>query len=172
MSLGWFIALTEPNRERTAAKHLELLGCVSYLPVFARAHCYRSRGGRRWQVSLRPLFPGYLFVVPGPDLFTLVRIAVGIRQWNPFLGHEGVPAIVGEAKIKEIQALERDINLTSSKRTRFRIGDRVLIRDGAFSGHKATVHMLSDAERVTLLLDFLGRPTKVQLGADQIGAAA
>lgn len=106
------------------------------------------------------------------DLFSLVRIAIGIRKTTPFLGAEGLPAVIEEAKIQEIRALEREINLTRSKRTRFRIGDRVLIRDGAFAGMKAQVHTLSDSARIELLLDFLGRPTRVQLGAEQIDAVA
>lgn len=169
----WHVLLTEPNRERTAARHLQLLGGEIYLPVYPKASCRRVSGGRRWQVFRRPLFPGYLFIRRHDDLWVWIRIAAGIRQsLFPFLGHGGRPAMIASAKISEIRVLEREISLSRSRRMRFRIGDRVLVRDGAFTGLKASVYQLTDSERVSLLLDFLGQKAKVTIGVDQLDAVA
>lgn len=174
--MSWHVLLTEPNRERTAVRHLELLledkhSC--YLPIISRAYCQHSRHGRRWQVYRKSMFPGYLFVRAREDLFRFVGLVAGIRKRScPFLTNHGTLAIVRNEKIREIQALEQTINLRRSERMGFQVGDRVLVRDGAFTGTRAIVHTLSDRERVVLLLDFLGQKTKVQLGVDQVDAMA
>lgn len=165
--------LCEPNREATAARHLKFLGCESYLPIFARAHRQKVGGGRRWRVYRRPLFPGYLFVRPNHRLWFWVRIAAGIRRKAcPFLASNGQVAEVPGEKIQEIQALEKVINSKRSERMKFRLGDRVLVSEGAFTGVKATVYQLTDSDRVRLLLDFLGQKARVELDADQIRSAA
>jgi transcriptional antiterminator RfaH len=170
--LTWHVLLCEPNREHTAARHLKHLGCESYLPIFARAHRQKVGGGRRWRVYRRPLFPGYLFVRPTEKLWFFARIAMGVRRMAcPFLSHDGRLAEVATGKLEEIQVLERTINSKRSERMKFRLGDRVLVSEGAFTGMKATVHMLTDRARVELLLDFLGQKAKVELAEDQIQAA-
>jgi transcriptional antiterminator RfaH len=170
--MNWHVLLTEPNRERTAARHLAMLGCVCYLPTFPKAHRQKAGNGRRWNVFRRPLFPGYLFTQTRDDLSHLARMVIGIRKGRPFLASDGKAKTVEDSKIEEIRKLEHELNTKRSRRMRFRIGDRVLIRDGAFVGLKANVYKLTDHERVTLLLDLLGRGTKVHLGVDQLDAAA
>ena len=172
--MSWQVLLTEPNREFSATKHLNFLSCETFLPVFSRAHCQRLSGGRRWRVYRRPLFPGYLFVRGNiADLWYWARIAMGIRKSScPFLTMDGRVASIPTQKIRELRMLEHGINVTRSERLSFKVGDRVLVSDGAFTGHRATVHMLSDNERVQLLLDFLGQKSKVTLAADQIQVAA
>ena len=168
----WHVALTEPNREWTAARHLNFLGCETYLPIFSRAHCQRVSGGRRWRVYRRPLFPGYLFVRGElADLWFWVRVAAGLRQ-RPFLLTDGQVANISAPTIEELRRVEQSINVRRSERLHFRIGDRVLVSEGAFTGLRATVHQLTDNERVQLLLDFLGQKAKVELAADQIQVAA
>jgi transcription antitermination factor NusG len=126
-------------------------------------------------VYRRPLFPGYLFLRSGcgglDDLWFWVRLAAGVRR-QPFLMVDNQPAEIVTEKIAELQQLERSINTKRSERLHFRVGDRVLVSDGAFTGLRATVHMLSDHARVQLLLDFLGRKARVSVAADQIQAAA
>jgi len=85
---------------------------------------------------------------------------------------DGKIAQISTEKIAELRSLEREINAKRSNRLSFQVGDRVLVSEGAFTGMRATVHMLSDSERVQLLLDFLGQKSRVTLTADQIRAAA
>lgn len=123
-------------------------------------------------VYRRPLFPGYLFVRPTEKLWFFARIAMGVRKMAcPFLASNGHIASVPVKKIDEIQVLEKTINSKRSERMKFRLGDRVLVSEGAFTGMKATVHMLTDRDRVELLLDFLGQKARVELAEDQIQAA-
>ena len=81
-------------------------------------------------------------------------------------------AEVGSGEIRQLQALEGRINSRRSERLGFQVGDRVSVVDGAFCGAKAMVYELSDSSRVTLLLDFLGRKSRVQLDSDQLAAVA
>ncbi len=166
--------LAEPNREMSAMRHLNFLGCETFLPVFSRAHCHRVSGGRRWRVYRRPLFPGYLFVRGHrDDLWFWARIASGIRKHScPFLTMNGRVADIASDKIRELQTLEHQINTKRSERLHFRIGDRVLVSEGAFTGMKAVVYTLSDSARVELLLDFLGQKARVEIPVEQIQAAA
>lgn len=170
--MTWHVMLTEPNRETTAARHLKHLGCETYLPIFSRAYCQKVSGGRRWRVYQRPLFPGYLFARGDlGDLWFWARIAGGIRQ-RPFLLSDGQVARITHEVVEELQRVERSINTRRSERLHFRIGDRVLVSEGAFTGMRAVVYQLSDSARVQLLLDFLGQKTKVELASDQIQAVA
>src|SRR5215472_14922779 len=52
---AWYVARSQPQKERYAAAALEQRGVESYLPVLTKAH---ARAGRRnWE----PFFAGYLF---------------------------------------------------------------------------------------------------------------
>ena len=96
-----------------------------------------------------PLFPGYLF------------IAVELR-WRPAydaLGVSGIvksgpaPVIVPDAVIADIRRRERDgvIELR-----RLRAAARVRILGGPFRGHLGLCSSMNGAQRVSVLLNFLG----------------
>lgn len=175
----WHILLTEPNRERTAERQLDRIGCEPYLPTFTSSSCYHLRSvfgrGRRWRIVERALFPGYLFIPAAHlELFSHCReLAIGIRQRScPFLRSGTEPATIETKKVTEIMALEKELRTKRARRMKFRVGDQVRLTYGPLSGVAATIHMLTDQERVTLLLDFLGRKSTVLVAADNVEAAA
>lgn len=171
----WHVLLTEPNRERTALRQLERLGCGPYLPLLATSTCQRVPHGRRWRISVRALFPGYLFLPTwaAERFFAFRELAIGIRQNScPFLRTGAEPARIPTEKVTQIMQLEKELHVKRRRRLRFRTGDQVRLTYGPFSGLPATIYQLTDDERVTLLLDFLGRASTVRVAADQIEAAA
>src|SRR5262245_21330170 len=166
----WHVLVTFPNRESTANKHLHRLGCDAYLPSFPKAKFRQVRGGRRWRVWRRPIFPGYVFVRSAPDLALRVYMAAGVRYFDPFLRFNGRVVSLDETTMAQIRVIEHE--QANRQRLRFRVGDRVTVSEGPFTGLRATVHMLTDRERVTLLLDFLGQQTRVDVAASAIEGAA
>lgn len=140
------------------------------MPQFTKA---KRSTGRRWKVWRRPLFPGYVFVERCEELFDRVRIATGVRQsFCPFVLADGRPAELTAAAVEVVRKFERQFNAKRSKRLQFAVGDTVSVLEGPFTGLRASVYQLSDDERVTLLLDFLGRQTKVAVAASAIEGAA
>ena len=60
---------------------------------------------------------------------------------------------------------------SSSERPRFANGDKVRLLDGAFVDCIGLFEGMKDIERVSVLLDLLGRKVRVLLDADSVAAA-
>jgi transcription antitermination factor NusG len=93
----WFILLTEPGREETAAKGLKARGFPAYLPVFYKK--LPAGRGKTREVS-RPLFPCYAFA-PLPKAF----------EGQDFIKH--IPGVfdfmmTGEARSRRFATLSDD----------------------------------------------------------------
>jgi hypothetical protein len=56
--VSWIVARTEPSREQTARRFLELGGFSVYIPYIRERY---GKGARRFE-RLRPLFPSYTFI--------------------------------------------------------------------------------------------------------------
>ncbi len=164
----WYVVQTQPNGEARAASHLEQQGFEVYAPRYLKT----TRHARRVGVVKAPLFPRYIFV----------RIDVTAQQWrvinstfgvSQLVGHRGLPVAVTPGVIETLrlgQGTDGFFKLQSSA-ARFRAGDAVRIRAGAFDDCLGIFEARTDSERVAILLDLLGRKVRVVLGAQAIEAA-
>ena len=75
---SWFVARTQPLRERWAAENCRRQGAETYLPQIEESARVVTAGRVIATLRPRPLFPGYLFVR-----------TVG-QQWRFLLGTFGV----------------------------------------------------------------------------------
>ena len=57
------------------------------------------------------------------------------------------------------------------ERRPFRLGEELRVLDGAFTGTLGLFEGISDNERITILLDLLGRKVRVNLDAESVVAA-
>lgn len=81
------------------------------------------------------------------------------------------PSIVPEGAIGSLRAREDNegfIRLPTASEGRFRAGDRVRVNGGVFSGYKGVCAQDGGAERVKVLLEFLGRKTTVLIGDEHL----
>lgn len=163
----WYVAYTHPHAEAKALGHLERQGFEAYLPQYRK----RRRHARRTEQVLRPLFPRYLFVS-----FDLARV-----RWRPILSTVGVagmvrngdePTRVPDGVIEAIQANESQGAFDALSPTKgLSEGDAVRIVDGPFAELIGRFCGVADAERVIVLLDFLGREVIAKVPAEAIAAA-
>lgn len=167
MSSPWLLAHTHPHCEHRAVAHLTRQGYETYLPRYLK----RRRHARKMDLVAAPLFPRYLFV----------NIEATARRWRSIQSTFGVsrlvlsgdkPALVPNAIIESLRACEDEKGFVKlSRRAPFSAGDRVRILAGAFMDSLGLYEGLGDRERVSILLDLLGRKVRVVLDADLVTAA-
>ena len=126
----------------------------------------RRRIGRKFHWVKVPLFPGYVFTrldmaVSG----RLARYAPGVKD---FLTFGSQVAEVGEDIIEAL----RDRcpgGVAHIDRVIAKPGDTVRINEGPFSGLEAVFEQtLKSSERVAVLLEILGRQTRIVLASETI----
>jgi transcriptional antiterminator RfaH len=161
--LRWYAIRTKVNREKDVEKRLKDFRLEVFLPWMRT----RRRIGSRFHWVLAPLFPGYVFcrldmVVSGKA----ARYSPGVKD---FLTFGSRIAEVGEDIIEALR--ERcpggvaEIDPVTAK-----AGDVVRINEGPFSGLEAIFEQkLKGSERVAVLLDILGRQTRIVLPSETIG---
>lgn len=164
--VGWFVAQLKPNAAALAERNLARQGYPTFMPMIERDE-RRAPGFKR---SLRPLFPGYLFVGFDP--------AGG--NWRPISGTRGVARLVtfGDATPRPVsnELLQNIRNHTDADgifRTHadLSVGDAVVILTGPLSDLMARLHQLDDDGRAWVLLDLLGQQTRVQMRREQLARA-
>ncbi len=160
--LRWYTLQTKSRKESTVEKRLSDLGLEVFLPWLR----LRRRVGSRFRRVLAPLFPGYLFC--RLDLLMsgkAARYAPGVRDFVKF-----GPKIaeVEEDIIKDL--VERCPGGVAEFKPRpYRYGETILIREGPLSGLEAVFEReMKGNERVAVLLELLGRQTRLVLSSEII----
>ncbi|MEH2502800.1 transcriptional antiterminator RfaH [Bradyrhizobium sp. AZCC 1578] len=165
--IRWYVVQTQVNSEHKAAQHILRQGFDVYLPRYQK----RRRHARKLDIIAKPLFPRYLFVA----------IDMATQRWRSLqstygvtglVGHGDGPAAVPEGVVSELKAREDEqgfIRLESQPA--FAPGDRVRVLAGAFLDSAGSFNAMADRDRVSILLEMLGRKVRVLLDADMVVAA-
>jgi transcriptional antiterminator RfaH len=163
----WYVVQTQVNGEAKAAQNLLRQGYEIYLPRYLM----RRRHARKVDFTPKPLFPRYMFVT----------IDMATQRWRSIQSTFGVsrlvtngddPATVPEGVVHALRAREDEkgfIRLDS--KPSFTVGDKVRVLAGAFMDSAGLFSGLADHDRVSILLDMLGRKVRVLLDADMVAAA-
>lgn len=161
----WYVVNTQPGAEQKAARHLEQQGYRVYLPRWRK----RRSHARRVEWIAAPLFPRYLFV--GFDIgvtrWRAIHSTFGVSQ---LVSNCGLPAPVPEGIVEAIRARASENGLVEIKPT-FRKGQSIIVGEGPFLDQIGLFESLSDDERVTILLNLLGRDVRVKVPMYSIRAA-
>jgi transcriptional antiterminator RfaH len=164
----WYAVQTHARAEDKAAHHLLRQGYAVFLPK----HLKRRRHARRVDWMPAPLFPRYLFVAVDPESMSWwsIRSTVGVRALVSFGSR---PAAVPQEIITEIKARQDNKGLVKTSAAHgFKPGERVRIVDGPLSDVEGLFECLSDEDRVTILLEIMGRAVRVRVPVDTIYACA
>jgi transcriptional antiterminator RfaH len=162
--MSWIVVRSEPLRELTARRFLELAKFSVYLP---RIRERQAKGGRRIE-RLRPLFPSYIFVGFRGGRWWDARWCVGVAA--VIMAGDG-PAQLGDHVIDELRARERGGAVELPRREKFKVGDRVKVLQGPFADHFGLYAGQRAHERVLVLLALLGSTQRVELPRESIEAA-
>lgn len=163
----WYAVFCRAHAEQRARVNLERQRFETWLPLYRK---HRRHAGRS-ELVLRPLFPRYLFVA-----MDLPR-----ARWRAILSTYGVAGLVcaGEAPapvpgevIEGLRArADSDGTFTLERAQHLARGERVRIEAGPMRDLEGIFEAASDAERVIVLLDLMGRGVRVTVPADHIERA-
>jgi transcriptional antiterminator RfaH len=165
----WYVLRTKPRAEVSATCHLERKQIGVFFPRLELSFGGGLPVGRSRE-RIEPLFPGYLFV--HLDLVSDYYSAAwtpGVRDFLKLGGAE--PQAVGDDVVACLRsrADERDV---VRPRPRFRVGDRVEVTRGPFSGLLAVIDRpCTPSGRIHVLLDLLRRRTGLELPVSAVSLA-
>ena len=163
----WHAVLCKPRREEVAATNLENQGYEVYLP---RLVTLRRRAGR-WMEVIEPLFPRYLFMTAGPGEKSLapIRSTLGVRD---FVRIHGFPAVVSESVITGLRSrADPASGLHRINTSPFRAGTRLRFTTGPLTGLEGIFEMECADARVIVLLNLLGKISRVTVNRDNLAPA-
>ena len=163
----WYVVQTQVNSEMKAAQNLLRQGYEIYLPRYMK----RRRHARKVDFVAKPLFPRYMFVA----------IDTATQRWRSIQSTFGVsclvtngddPAALPEGVVRALKAREDDRGFVEmDAKPKFAPGDKVRVLAGAFMDNVGLFNGMADHDRVSILLDMLGRKVRVLLDADLVIAA-
>ncbi len=163
----WYVVYAKAQAEGWALAQLLRQGFRAYLPRHRKLRCH----ARRRELVKAPLFPRYLFVAVDLDA----------ERWRSINGTRGVvhlvceggrPVPVPEGVVERLKAREDAEGCVSlASLALFDHGARLRVLDGVFAGHVGVYDRLSEAERVVLLLELLGRTVEVTVPIHAVEAA-
>jgi len=186
--IRWHVLTVEGGRELAVAEDLLKRGHDAYAPMETIWVAPRKPG-------LRPLFPGYVFAAVDPD--AAERQAAARRQGEAFAWRERLlsamasiearPGVVGFVRfgsdvatvpadvVETLRAAETRCAFDRTQRTyrrasRFAPGQAVRFANGPWCGLTAVVERAA-GERVRLLLEILGRASRIEAAASVLEPA-
>ncbi len=163
---AWYLIYAKPNQEVTAQQQLEQQGYVTYLPMIMNA---KRRNGRRRYVE-EPFFPRYLFIHLDQtnDNWSPIRSTVGVSTIVRF-GMK--PVSVSDEVIEFIKQRENPEGLHEVQ-DELTQGDNIRVLDGPMMGLEGVFVAKTSEQRVMLLLELMGKTTRVQIDVDAIEVVA
>jgi transcriptional antiterminator RfaH len=160
----WYVVQTKPHNETLAVENLQRQGYRTYCPAIT----LRKLKRKRWQQVTEPLFPRYLFVClkEGVDDFAPIRSTLGVIGLVRFGGQ---PATVPEQVITFIAEQEKHLNQpATSRQPDWTPGIELEIFEGPMAGLKGVFLKSQGEERVIILLDVLGKQSRVAVSVDRV----
>jgi transcriptional antiterminator RfaH len=163
----WYVVQTQVNSEAKAAENLRRQGYEIYLPRYLK----RRRHARKVDFTAKALFPRYMFVAidMATQRWRSVQSTVGVSR---LVTNGDSPAVVPQGVVRALKAREDAKGFVSMDAgPAFAPGDKVRVLAGAFMDNAGLFNGVADHDRVSILLDMLGRKVRVLLDADLVTAA-
>ena len=162
MSKEWFILQFKSNSHHLAVKNLNRQGFETFLPL----HDTTSRRLSRFISTSKPLFPGYMFIKFDRTEFEWHKInsTYGVSRlitFNSIL--KSIPTIFVDHLMKRYDLSGKLLPIQKLKK-----GDQVTVLKGPFANFIATVEKYEADQRIWILMDLMGRKTKIQTPSDNL----
>lgn len=163
MTESWYVAQLKPNGLQLARRNLGRQGFEIFCPMQHRTR--RVRG--REIPAVLPLFPGYFFVAldPARGDWRHVNNTRGVARLIT-LDDTG-PRPVPPALIDGLRA-RCDAEGVLLPPKSFEIGDPVEVTSGPLAGFVSRVDTLDPDRRIWVLLELMGRATRVAVPAEHL----
>ena len=164
----WIVAHCHANAEIKAEAHFKRQGFEVYLPKIKTTR----RHARRIETVVRPLFPRYLFI--GFD--------ENSTHWRPICSTVGIshlltagerPLVAPAWVIEQLRQREDKNGLFSGAGEKpFNKGDPIKFNSGPLAEHSGIIEHLNDNQRVSVLLEIMGRRVKTLVPLEAISRAS
>ena len=157
MSKEWFILQFKSNSHHLATKNLNQQGFETFLPL----HDATSRKLSRFINTSKPLFPGYMFIKfdRAESDWHKVNNTYGVSRlltFNSIL--KPIPTKFVDSLMKRYDSSGKLIPIEKLKN-----GDQVMVLKGPFANFIATVEKYEDDQRIWVLMDLMGRKSKIHI---------
>ncbi|QPZ91152.1 transcription termination/antitermination protein NusG [Thioclava electrotropha] len=159
---AWHVAQFKPNSAAIARRNLERQRFDIFLPMVETT---RRQSGK-FVTRSAPLFPGYLFVREQEKSARLGAVN-GTQGITRLVALAGRPTPVSDAMIEALRA-RCDTQDQLQPLPEYAPGDEVTLATGPFADFVATVEKVDAEKRVWLLLDFMGRETRIKATSDAL----
>lgn len=156
---SWFLAQLKPNSHKIAERNLQRQGFATYLPL-----CKRTRFSRgRSQTKFVPLFPGYIFFAfeSADNGWRSVACTLGVSR---LVGFGASPTEVPGPLIDQLKQ-RYDGTEDAAAMEKLRPGDSIQLCSGPFADFISNVEAIDAEKRIWVLIDILGRPSRVAVSA-------
>lgn len=165
--LPWFVAQLKPNGFVTAKLNLQKQGYETFMPM----RQVEVRHARKVKTVARPLFPGYIFVSFDFETTQWRGINSTYGVSSLIMGGANSPQVVPSDLMQALKAHCGDGDLVVPPET-LAPGNVVKVVNGPFKDIFATVEALSNSDRIAVLLDLMGRATRVEIARKNLEIAA
>ncbi|MEA5026631.1 Transcription termination/antitermination protein NusG [bioreactor metagenome] len=165
----WYVVNTYAGHENRVKENLfrrvETMGIEENLfrILVAEEEEIEFKNGKKI-VKMKNLYPGYLFVemIMTDEAWYIVRNTPGVTG---FIGSSGGGAKPFPVSPEEIESILQRMGMSDRKVVvDFKVGDRVKILNGPFSGIEGTVDSLNDDSQSAMVLTILfGRETPTEI---------
>lgn len=159
----WLLAKLKPQSHQLAETNLSRQGYDLFCPKMIETLRQRNRLAK----TLRPVFPGYIFIRYDPKINS---------SWSPINSTRGVSRLVafnsqGPAFVPNdlIEALRVRFNADQQQSVReLYPGEKVRLVNCPFVGSIATIDTVPSKDRIWILLNILGKKNRVKVARSQI----
>ena len=162
MSKEWFILQFKSNSHHQATKNLNRQGFETFLPL----HDTTSRKLSRFVNTSKPLFPGYMFIKfnRAESEWHKINNTYGVSRLITFNSHlKSIPTKFVDSLMKRYDLSGKLLPIKKLKE-----GDQVAILKGPFANFIATVEKYEADQRIWILMDLMGRKTKIITPSDAL----
>lgn len=162
----WYAVNTHPHQEDRAERNLQRQGYATFLPVQRKTR----RHARRIDTVRATLFPSYMFVSLDIETqaWSPINSSYGVRR---IIHQNGRPAALPDRFVAGLQGATDEDGFVVEDVETFKIGDRLRILAGPFADRIGAMVRLPAGDRITVMLDLLGREVQVSAPRNAITAA-
>ena len=159
---SWFLLQFKPNSHRVALRNLHRQGFETFLPM----QDVTQRKPTKLIQQLKPLFPGYMFVAFERESapWHQIKSTIGVSRLVSFDGQpKALPLDLVSSLMRRCDS-NGELLLLKQLNT----GENVELISGPFTTFVATVEHIDENQRVFILMDFMGRQTRLHVSHDQL----
>tara|TARA_A100001015_G_scaffold205223_1_gene229449 strand:+ start:54 stop:551 length:498 start_codon:yes stop_codon:yes gene_type:complete len=158
----WYLVQFKPNSYRIAERNLVKQGVLTFLPLLETT----NRDNFKFKNNVKPLFPGYMFIEIDLNVVYWHKInnTIGVTR---LVSHGGKPQEISKDVIIGLMSRCDEQGILLEPKTPV-IGDCVKLLKGAFAEFIATVETIDSDKRIWVMMDLMGRSTRIQVAAENL----